>query len=62
MTQQEQIVEMIAELRAEADEARHLTLHVNDSDSIADLFKYTAALEADANYLELELRRISEAA
>ena len=62
MTRQEQMLETIAELRAEADEARHLTSTLDDSASISDLFKYAAALEADADYLERELRRHSEAA
>jgi hypothetical protein len=62
MTLQERILENIAELRAEADEARHLVSSLDDPASIADLFKYAAALEADADFWELGLRRRSEAA
>ena len=56
------IVEEIIELRAEADEARHLTSSLNDSASIADLFAYARALEAHADLLDLGLRRQAEAA
>jgi hypothetical protein len=52
----------IVALRAEADEARHLASALDDSASIADLFKYAQALEADADLWERELRRGSEAA
>jgi hypothetical protein len=62
MTQQQLILKVIAQFREEADEARHLTSVLDDSVSIADLFKYAAALEADADSLERELRRHSEAA
>lgn len=62
MTRQENIIEIIAELRAEADDARHLTLELDNSQSIVDLFKYAAALEGEAEYLEQELRRLSQAA
>jgi hypothetical protein len=55
------IIENIIELRAEADEARHLASSLDDSASIADLFAYARALETDADFLELRLRR-SEAA
>jgi hypothetical protein len=62
MTREERILENIAELRAEADEARHLASTFDDPASIADLFKYAASLEADADFWELGLRRRSEAA
>ena len=55
------IFESVAELRAEADEARHLASTLNDTGSIADLFKYAASLETDADFWELGLRQ-SEAA
>ncbi|HMI96232.1 MAG TPA: hypothetical protein VK479_06935 [Micropepsaceae bacterium] len=56
------IIESIKELRAEADGARHLASALNDSASIADLFAYAMALEAQADFWELGLRRQSEAA
>ena len=62
MAPEAEIIETIIALRTEADEARHLTSSLNDSASIADLFAYAKALEADADFLELGLRRQSEAA
>jgi len=62
MTEQELIRRNIAELREEADEARHLASTLDDPASIADLFKYAESLEADADFWELGLRRHSEAA
>ena len=62
MAAEAEIIETIIALRTEADEARHLTSSLNDSASIADLFAYAKALEADADFLELRLRRQSEAA
>jgi len=62
MVPEEEIIETIIALRTEADEARHLTSSLGDSASIADLFAYAKALEADADFLELGLRRESEAA
>lgn len=62
MARESGIIENIIELRAEADEARHLTTSLNDSASIADLFAYARALEAQADLLELELRLRSAAA
>ena len=62
MVPEEEIIETIIALRTEADEARHLTSSLSDSASIADLFAYAKALEADADFLELGLRRQSEAA
>jgi hypothetical protein len=62
MTRQEMILETIAELRAEADEARHLASSLDDSPSIADLFKYAESLEADADFWELGLHRRPAAA
>ena len=62
MTPEEMIMENIAELRAEADEARHLASTLDDSLSIVDLFKYAEALEADADLWEGKLRLHSEAA
>ena len=59
---QETVIENIAELRAEADEARHLATMFDDPASIADLFKYAASLEADADIWELTLLRRSDAA
>jgi hypothetical protein len=53
MDRQTMIFESIVELRAEADEARHLASTLGDTGSIADLFKYAASLETDANFLEL---------
>ena len=62
MSQEELTLQNIAELREEADEARHLASELDDPLSIADLFKYAASLEDDANFWELGLRRRSEAA
>ena len=45
------IFESVAELRAEADEARHLASTLDNTASIADLFKYAASLETDADFL-----------
>ena len=50
-------IESIKELRAEADGARHLASSLDDSASIADLFAYAMALEAQADFWELGLRR-----
>jgi hypothetical protein len=58
---QARIFESVAELRAEADEARHLASTLNHTGSIADLFKYAVSLETDADFWELGLRH-SEAA
>ncbi len=54
--------ENVAELRAEADEARHLASSLDDPASVADLFEYAASLEADANSWDLALLRGSQAA
>ena len=62
MVPEAEIIETIIALRTEADEARHLTSALDDSASIADLFAYARALEANADFLELGLRRQSEAA
>ena len=62
MTREELTLQNIAELRAEADEARHLASTLDDAVSIADLFKYAASLEADADFWELGLSRASRAA
>jgi hypothetical protein len=56
------MIENIMELRAEADEARHLASSLDDSASIADLFAYATALDAQADFWELGLRRRPEAA
>jgi len=56
------IIEKIIELRTEADEARHLTSSLEDSALITQLFAYARALEAHADFLELELRRRPKAA
>jgi hypothetical protein len=52
---------MIADLRTEADDARHLASTVDDSASVADLFKYAASLERDADFWELGLRHTEAA-
>lgn len=62
MVPESAIIENIIELRTEADEARHLTSSLSDSASIADLFAYARALEAQADLLELGLRRHPQAA
>ena len=62
MTREELTLQNIAELRAEADEARHLASTLDDPVSIADLFKYAASLEADADFWELGLSRAYKAA
>ena len=62
MVPEAEIIETIIALRTEADEARHMTSSLNDSAAIADLFAYARALEADADFLELGLRRQAEAA
>ena len=62
MTQQELIRRNIAELREEADQARHLASSLDDLASIADLFKYAEALEAYADVWQRGLLRESEAA
>jgi hypothetical protein len=54
--------EDIAELRAEADDARHLASALDDAASMADLFEYAASLEADAASWELVLLSGAEAA
>ena len=41
-----------AELRVEADEARHLASLLRDAPSVADLLTYASALEADASRFE----------
>ena len=51
MDHQAMIFESVAELRAEADEARDLASTLDDTASIADLFKYAASLETDADFL-----------
>jgi len=56
------IIEKIIELRAEADEARHLTSSLDDSAVITQLLAYARALEAHADFLELGLRSQGEAA
>ena len=55
-------IENVAELRTEADEARHLASALDDPASIADLVKYAESLEADADCWELALLRRSKAA
>ena len=45
-------IENVAELRTEADEARHLASALDDPESIADLFEYAESLEADADCWE----------
>ena len=62
MVPEAEIIETIIALRTEADEARHLTSSLDDSSSIADLFAYARALEADADFFELGLRRQSQVA
>jgi hypothetical protein len=62
MTREELHLENIANLRAKADEARHLASTLDDPVSIAGLFKYAESLEVDAAFWELGLRRRSEAA
>jgi hypothetical protein len=62
MTREELTVQNIAELRAEADEARHLASTLDDPVSIADLFKYAESLEVDADFWQLGLSRGSKAA
>ncbi len=47
--------EEVAELRAEALDARHLASTLDDRASAADLFEYAGSLEADANNWELAL-------
>jgi len=59
---QQMTKENVAELRAEADEARHLASSLDDPASVADLFEYAASLEADANSWDLALLRGSQAA
>jgi hypothetical protein len=44
--------EDVAELRAEADDARHLASTLDDPVSVADLVEYAVSLEADANRWE----------
>jgi hypothetical protein len=61
MDHQTMIFESVVELRAEADEARLLASTLDDTPSIADLFKYAELLETDADFWELGLRH-SEAA
>ena len=53
MDHQAMIFGSVAELRAEADEARHLASTLDNTASIADLFKYAASLETDADFLEI---------
>jgi hypothetical protein len=55
-------IENVAELRTEADEARHLASELDDPASVADLFEYAQSLEAGADYWELALLRRSTAA
>ena len=55
-------IENVAELRTEADEARHLTSVLDDPESIADLFEYAESLEVDADCWELALLRRSKTA
>ena len=55
-------IENVAELRREADEARHLASALDDPASIADLFEYAESLEEDADCWELALLRRSKAA
>ena len=55
-------IENVAELRTEADEARHLVSALDDPASIADLLEYAESLEADADCWELALLRRSKAA
>jgi hypothetical protein len=62
MVRESAIIENIIELRTEADEARHLASSLDDAASIADLFAYARALEAQADFWELGLRRQAEAA
>ena len=62
MTREELTLQNIAELRAEADEARHLASTLDDPVSIADLFKYAESLEVDAAFWELRLGRGAKAA
>lgn len=62
MTPKELIMANIAVLRAEADEAHHLASALDDSASIANLFKCAETLEADADLWELDLRCHSQAA
>ena len=61
MDRQATIIENVAELRGEADEARHLATGLDDAASIADLFGYAESLETDADFWELGLR-LSKAA
>ena len=55
-------IENVAELRAEAVEARHLASALDDQASIADLFKYAESLEVDADWWEQALLRRANAA
>ena len=55
MDHQAMIFGSVAELRAEADEARHLASTLDNTASIADLFKYAASLETDADFLSESL-------
>ena len=55
-------IEDVAELRAEADEARHLASELDDPASIEDLFEYAESLETDADCWDLALLRRSRAA
>jgi hypothetical protein len=55
-------IENVADLRSEADEARHLASALDDPASIADLFKYAESLELDADRWEQALLRRANAA
>ena len=52
---EDRTVEEILELRAEAASARELAATFDDGPSVSDLLNYAAALDREANELELQL-------